>query len=47
MANLRKKVWISQLTKNFYPDSAFLSGDFSAWSRTKHQLTEAGIDPVC
>ena len=48
MADLRKEVWINQLTKNFYPDSSFLrfSKDFSALVENHAiNMVEVGVDP--
>lgn len=48
MADLRKEIWVNQLTKNFYPDSSFLkySKDFSS-SVDNHaiNMTDIGVDP--
>jgi len=48
MANLRKEVWVNQLTKNFYPDSTFLkyAKDFSALVENDAiNMTDVGVDP--
>ena len=48
MADLRKEVWVNQLTKNFYPDSAFLkyAKDFSALVENDAiNMTDVGVDP--
>ena len=48
MANLAKEVWITQLTKNFYPDSSFLKyvKDFSALvDNDAINMADVGVDP--
>lgn len=48
MAGLRKEVWVNQLTKNFYPDSAFLkyAKDFSSLVENDAiNMTDVGVDP--
>ncbi len=48
MSGLRKEVWISQLTKRFYPDSSFLkyTKDFSALVENDViNMTDVGVDP--
>jgi hypothetical protein len=48
MAGLLKEIWISQLLKNFYPDTSFLNfyTDLSVLSdNNKINLASAGVDP--
>ncbi len=48
MSTLNKEVWVSQLVKNFYPDSSFLNyvKDFSSLvDNNAINMAEVGVDP--